>query len=623
MKALSCLFARNARLVPVLLACLGLLSPDASAARLQRWLYYPVNLSVNSNIPPLQSVFTRAAAQGYTHILISDFKSAFLQNMNSNYFNNVNTVKSIAASLDLELVPAVFSIGYSNDLLFNDPNLIEALPVTDTLLVVSNGVAVVQPDPPVSFRGGDFSNLALWDWKDSNVVEDNGTARVTDPNGANARIVQGITVTPFRQYHISVRVKTQSFMGTPEVKVLAPGNYQLNYNYLGVQQTQDWNTHHVVFNSLTNTHVTVYFGCWGGTTGSLWWDDTSIEELAFLNIVRRPGAPLTVRVEGGRQLIEGTDFPAFKDSQMGVIPWNGTYDVYHTPPVMTMTGVSNGTRLRASWYHAVTVYDDQAMICPSEPATTNLLWNEARRMTAAWGAKGYMMSHDEIRVFNWCAACRQRNMDAGEMLADNVRTCINILRTVNPGGDIYVWSDMFDPNHNAHDNYYLVRGNLTNSWLGLDSDVIISPWAHDLRQATMSFFADRGNRQVMAGYYDQGPNQITDWLNTSKQFPGALGVMYTTWISNYNDIEAFAGVVSDFEIHNSWQLGAKWQASGLWLEMPTMSGHSYTIMRSNDLTSNWQTWTNFTSGAAIARCVDTTATNSNPSRAFYQSRTLP
>src|SRR5206468_12715330 len=65
----------------------------------------------------------------------------------------------------------------------------------------------------------------------------------------------------------------------------------LNYNSLGVQPTQGWTTHHVVFNSLSNSTVNVYFGVWGGTTGSLWWDNATIEEIAFLNLIRRPGAP--------------------------------------------------------------------------------------------------------------------------------------------------------------------------------------------------------------------------------------------------------------------------------------------------------------------------------------------
>src|SRR5947208_12534365 len=52
------------------------------------------------------------------------------------------------------------------------------------------------------------------------------------------------------------------------------------------------------------------------------------------------------------------------------------------------------------------------------------------------------------------------HLDAGALLAENVKTCIQILREVNPGGRIYVWSDMFDPHHNAHKDYYLVHGDL-------------------------------------------------------------------------------------------------------------------------------------------------------------------
>ena len=42
------------------------------------------------------------------------------------------------------------------------------------------------------------------------------------------RIVQKVKLRPFRQYHVSVEVKTDNFRGTPEVKLLA-GNSGLNY----------------------------------------------------------------------------------------------------------------------------------------------------------------------------------------------------------------------------------------------------------------------------------------------------------------------------------------------------------------------------------------------------------
>ena len=100
-------------------------------------------------------------------------------------------------------------------------------------------------------------------------------------------------------------------------------------------------------------------------------------------------------------------------------------------------------------------------------------------------------------VLNWCDACQRRQLDAGALLADNVKTCIQVLREVNPGGSIYVWSDMFDPRHNAHKDYYLVRGDLTGSWAGLDKDVVIVNWNFDKRNESLKWFAERGHRQLM------------------------------------------------------------------------------------------------------------------------------
>jgi hypothetical protein len=164
-------------------------------------------------------------------------------------------------------------------------------------------------------------------------------------------------------------------------------------------------------------------------------------------------------------------------------------------------------------------------------------------MHAAWGSKGYMMSHDEIRVLNWCAACQKRGLDAGALLADNVRTCTQILREINPGGKIYVWSDMFDPNHNAKKNYYLVRGDLTGSWEGLDRDVIVVPWYFEKRAESMKFFSERGHHQIIAGYYDHKPEQIADWLRAARAVTNVDGAMYTTWRHEFKDLERFSEVV--------------------------------------------------------------------------------
>lgn len=510
------------------------------AAALEQWLYCQQNLWVDKNIDELETLFQRASKAGYTHVLLSDSKFSKLGDMDAHYFRNIERVKKIATAAHLEVVPSLFSVGYSNDLLWHDPNLIEAMPVRDALFVVQGGEAKLKSDADAMLKGGDFSDWKGWSWHDPNVQLENGAALIKDPKGENARMSQKVKLTPFRQYHISVRVKTAEFRGTPQVSVLA-GKLSLNHRTLGAKATQDWTVEHVVFNSLSNTEAQVYFGCWGGKTGSLWFDDAKLEEVGLVNLVRRGGAPLVVKKEDGSPLSEGKDFERLVDPKMGVKPWKGSYDVYHEPPTIK-TSLPDGTRLRVSYYHGVTVNDDQAMICPSEPKTIELLRDQAKRMHAAWGAKGYMMSHDEIRVLNWCDACQKRNLDAGALLEDNVRTCTKILREINPGGKIYVWSDMFDPNHNAHKDYYLVRGDLSGSWEGLDKDVTIVPWYFEKRAASLKFFADRGHHQVIAGYYDHKPEQIADWLSAAKGLPGVDGVMYTTWKHDFKDIEKFAEV---------------------------------------------------------------------------------
>jgi hypothetical protein len=505
----------------------------------QLWLYCANNLSVEARVADTETLWRRAAKLGYTHVLLSDSKFGKLGEMGANYFRNIEHLKKVAAELNLEIVPALFPIGYSNDILWNDPNLVEGLPVQDVPLVIQNGKAILAPGGQPLLKGGSLSDLKEWSWHDPNVVVESGAAVIRNPNGANARLAQKIKLTPFRQYHLTVRIKTKDFHGTPEVKILA-GDRALDYNSLGVKSTQDWTLHHVVFDSLDHSEANLYLGCWGGGTGELWYGDVTLEQVAFVNLIRRQGAPFSIKNSDGQVLKEGVDFEPISDPKMGNRLWKGSYDVWHQPPALVTKGLADGTRLSASYYYAVTVNDDQAMICPSERKTVELLTDQAERMHKTWHAKGYMMSHDEIRVLNWCDACQKRHLTAGQILADNARTCVNILKEINPGGRIYVWSDMFDPFHNAHDNYYLVRDTLADSWEGLSNDVIIVPWYFEARDKSLKWFSDLGHHQVIAGYYDHDPAQIKQWLNSAAKVSGVEGVMYTTWESNFRDIESFA-----------------------------------------------------------------------------------
>ncbi|HEY1068160.1 MAG TPA: hypothetical protein VGE52_18700, partial [Pirellulales bacterium] len=461
------------------LSAVGLSPAGLSAGEITEfWLYKSANLLVDKNVDEVAALLARAGRAGYTHCLLTDSKFSRLHEMPERYFRNVEKAKAAAKSANIELVPALFSFGYSNDLLGRDPNLIEALPVKDAPLVVENGVARSTAAPPI-LKNLDFNSPKPWDWKDDNVSLENGEAVFTEPRGKVSRISQKVSLTPFRQYHIQAKIRCENFEGTPEIKVIA-GNRVLNYDYLKTESTQDWKTHHVVFNPQEHTQGNLYIGAWDGRGGRFLVDDVVVEETPFVNLVRRDGAPLVVTTADGRVLKEGADYEPLVDPLMGTQPYNGCYTVYHEPPVLRCK-LPNGTKLLASYHHAATVHDDQANICPSEPKTVELIREQAERLHKLFGAKGYMMSHDEIRVYNQCAACRARNLDAGPLLADNVKTCIKALRDVNPNGRIYVWSDMFDPFHNARKDFYLSRGDFAGSWEGLDAGVTIVPWYFEKR----------------------------------------------------------------------------------------------------------------------------------------------
>ncbi len=513
---------------------------SAAAEQRELWLYYPTNLLPDENVDKLEAVWARAAKAGYTHVMIADSKFArlgALGDLRPRYLKNVERTKAVAAKLNLKIVPAVFSIGYSNDLLSNDPSLVEGIPAKETPFVVNGGVARVDPAAAkVAFGKPAFA--------DESVKLVGGGEAVVSPHASNARLSFKLTVTPWRCYHVSFKVKTEDYTARPEAKALAPDGRQLQWQNLSVKRTQDWTEYHVVFNSLQNDTVNWYFGVWDSGKGTLRWKDWRIEEVGLVNLIRRPGCPLTVTTDDGKPLEEGKDFDPVVDPKAGREPYEGEFVAYHQPPTIKTKGLPDGTKLRVTWYHPAIIYDGQVSACIAEPKTSELLADQAKHMKQAWGpaAAGWVMSHDEFRTLGWCKACEETKKTPGEMLADNVRLCAGLLRP----DKTYVWNDMFDPFHNAVKGpYYLVNGPWTGAWEGLPKDVVIMNWNYDKRAESVKFFKGRGHRQIAATYYDQPDTlqQTKDWALTAKGEPSIIGFMYTSWQNDYSKMEAFAELV--------------------------------------------------------------------------------
>lgn len=557
-----------------ILAILGLALLPATKSQAQagkpyewRWFYAQYNLQVEKSADEVIALIDRAAKSGYNGMVLADYKFNILERLPAHYFKHFAKVKKAAEAANIEIIPTVCSIGYSSGILAHDANLAEGMPVKDAPAVVKGGQAVLVADPAAKIVNGDFENvkgnkftgfsfqdaIGQASFADSLVKHDGKySLRIQDATNAqpagNCRISQRVKVRPWACYRLSCWLKTQDLKPVGAFRLLALGTSKKGPNVLthfdgDVQVTQDWKKVEVVFNSLHNDEVNVYAGVWSGPKGTLWLDDFQIEELFLANVLRRPGCPLTVTSQDGKTPYEeGKDFEPVQDPKLGNDPWAGEYKYNHPGPALKLTKNSRlkeGDKLRVSWYHPVLTHSYQVMCCLSEPKVYAIVRDQIKRVNDLVQPKTFFMSHDEIRVANWCEACQKQGKTPGQLLADNARRCIDIIQEVNPKAKIVVWSDMFDPFHNAVDNYYLVNGPFTGSWEGLPKNVVIANWNGGKAEKSLKWFADRGHAQIIAGFYDGDLSNFKKWDAAAKNVEGARGFMYTTWQHNYKYLEAY------------------------------------------------------------------------------------
>ena len=546
----------------VMFACCGVIRSGSAAEIELRWLYLQQNLQVKENVDKIEPVLRRAAASGYNGVVLADYKLNILDRVPEHYFENADRFKQICAELDLEIIPAVASFGYSSGILAHDPNLAEGLPVRDAPFVVRGNIAA-QQNSDVNLIPGDFEQrqgdaFAGWSFQDEpgagtfadEQIKHGGATslRIENPPGVrgNRRVSKVIKVRPWTQYHASIWMRAENFDSAGAARMFAIGGSGrvLSHSNLGVKPNQDWTEHHVVFNSLENDEARFYAGVWDCGGGKLWMDDARLVEEPLVNLVRRPGCPLHVTSSDGKTVYEeGRDFVELRDEQLGVTPWRGEFDVYHQPPVLRLTEnsrIADGERIHVSFYHAVTIYDGQVPCSLTEPQVFDVLRGQIERVEKLFAPRTYFLSHDEIRVANWSEPEMESGRTAGEQLAENVRRCVRIIHEVNPSARLCIWSDMFDPAHNARDDFYLVNGDLRGSWEGLPHDMIVVNWNSGAAQKSLPFFAERGHRQVLAGYYDAPPQRVVDWIAAARKVGGPTGAMYTTWRGDFSKLEEFA-----------------------------------------------------------------------------------
>ncbi|MEP0814724.1 MAG: carbohydrate binding domain-containing protein [bacterium] len=550
------------------------LSPPS---QLELWYFQMKNLYVDANVEQAIALAQEAAGYGYSSVVFADYKFGIMDvdgALDQRYYDNVVRYVDAARAAGIEVIPSLVPIGYSDSFLFHNPNLIEGQPVKEALFQVTGGTADVVQD--VSLQNGDFENHngdAFPGWTqmdgagtstfaDSSTFHGGSTSmRFTNftagnPNG-NDRIRQAIPVSPWHCYAIRFWLKTDA---------VAPRSFNffcfnedfsktLSFLNFDVAATQEWKQYTLIVNSQDTSTLQLYMGIWGGQSGTFWLDDVTIENAGLINLIRRPGAPIKVTNESGTvTYTEGVDYEPVSDPLMGIAAgYPGTYDLYHARPVITIpngSAITNGQKLKVSYYHCAFVYDMQPTVCLTEPQTDTIIHDTLQSIYDLIAPPSVFIGVDEMRVANWCESCQSTGKTPGELLADITGRIDAIAHEINPDWKLMTWSDMYDPNHNARDDYYLVNGTLAGSWDGLPFDWDIGNWYFQADDpGTLSFFSGLGNRQILCGYYDEGPEPfyITQWLTQAAPYSGIYAVMYTTWVADYSQLQNWAGAVREWE----------------------------------------------------------------------------
>lgn len=514
--------------VLMLAACSRGRGPEFRPQQMELWYWHHSYMNSAEQVAGSKALIDRAARAGYTGMVLWDSNLAYIMQpawpqLNREY---LAATMQYAAARGLHVMPVAAPYGASNDMLQSNPNWAEGQRVIGTRFRVTH---------------------------DGRRLEQ--IKSVSDTLQASARPLLSLTldVKEWRQYHVRFRCTTRGFQGLTQIEVTDSRDKKASRLDANLHAARDAEKiYDYTFNTAQSDAARITAGVFGPYSGEIAIGDFFVEETALVYALRRDGTPLRVYDPDhpSTAFREGADFDPVHDAKLQTNP-RFENDNYHDPGPVTVPAGSSlkpGQEVAMDYYAITPVYDYEAGACLTEPGVERWVRDNARQVAGlAPKGSGLMLSHDEMRHMDSCASCRAKNMSPGQLLAWSFQRTFDQLRQYGP---LYVWSDMFDPYHNAHDRFYFVEGSVRGSWRGLPSEVTVMNWNLERLTPSLTWFSGDdprqpvAHRQVIAGFYDppdhDGAGAAQREISRAIGIPGIVGMMYTTWTGDYSQLEAYA-----------------------------------------------------------------------------------
>ena len=530
--------------IKTLAAVAGLAFCAAGTQFEDRWVYVSRNLSKPGHVQEVAEIVKTAKSVDLNGMLFACGVERW-HKWPAEKKARLAEIKRICDAAGVEIIPIIWSVGYGG----YDPAYAAALPCTNVPFTVKGGKAVFAGGGVGEFANAGFDeptkrpNAApgwLWTDKPGTVsfidtdVKASGTASLRFENyGDNAhghgRACHQLKVSPGGRYRVSCMMKTDGVKPVSGVllQVYGMDGASVVGKHANLAATQDWTHVECTFNAGDKSDFRVYAG------RRIWVDEFKVEDMGCAPPLQREGLSFDVRdARTGAKLRAGVDYELPPQAT-----WNRKWNSFR---ILPGSAVREGAELVADYWTAAVVASSQRPCCMSAPA----LYESAAAVKEALNPRKWFLSMDEIRAGGTCPLCQARALDMAHQLGECLTRQREIIKSVRPDAQIYVWSDMLDPAHNAHDNYYACKGTFAGSWDLIPKDLVISCWYGKKHDISMPFFAERGFRTQAAAYYDADDlDNCRAWLETCKRTPGCTGIMYTSWRNKYKLLAPFGELV--------------------------------------------------------------------------------
>lgn len=428
------------------------------------------------------------------------------------------------------------SQGQAGNLLM-DQNLREALPVKGTPFVVSGGVATAKGDPSVRLVNSDFEQPLNNGWRlygpFKTVPETRpgstgkSGVRLDDPTQMDRRLVQRITVKPFRVYELSVwaKIRYESQIGKEMntagtyfvVQGSNPPTLLKTRYFRGIKANSTWQQIRQKFNSLQNTTVTISLHAtdYWRWNGAVWFDDAAIREVGLYQTTKNPSFTVKVRKVGGAALKVGKDFVV--GNQKLTIPAGST--------------TKDGDELLVDWGTTANVLEakPEAVFCYDN------VWNAVRKQIASedeWFDTPKMRTYrySEWRLAGWDPQCISQyniaNLGSGPYTAGTANKTAAIYREANSNRVSVLYHDDYSPYHNSGASHGAINGgNLGNGHL-LDTSLIVFVWGFTGPGAYKSMLYWAGLDKTSHGKFGVKTSRHRQYLSSNGKAQTATALKY-------------------------------------------------------------------------------------------------